>query len=365
MVVDLALDPVIAAMVIKPSLGVVAAHSFSWPEEEDHLCLGILGILVPIAEPCPSCDSQAVTEISELASGIAKWHIKSHQDVAIGGCHMAARQARDPRTDTGALRGEHLRQLRIDAGFEKQAHLGTELNLDRTAIAKFETGERVPNEANLNEWLDACGVQGRERDLVKSLSVLAHNKEHPEEARAIPYYETEAQAHTLRFWAPLLIPGLLQTADYAREVYIPYRHSPEAIERYVAKRIERQKILTEEGPSVTAVLWEPVLNNLIGTPEVMRKQLAHLIDFFDHPRVNIHVLAASLGANIGLGGAINLATTDTEEVLLTDRFSEDSVTAESAQVRAAAVTFDGVRADALNRAATQKVLTDAMERWSS
>lgn len=278
---------------------------------------------------------------------------------------MAAQKARSPRTDPAALLGEHLRQVRIDANFGNQAQLGTELSLERTAITKIETGDRLPSDINLNNWLDICGVTGRERALVKALCRLAHNKENPVEARTIPYYETEAEAHTLRYWAPLLIPGPVQTADYARAVFSAWRHSPERVEEFVKNRMDRQSVLSEDGPSVTIVLWEPVLRNLIGSPEVMRGQIGRLIELFGHRRVNIHVLPSSVGENMGLGGGISLATTDTDEALIIGGFSEDFVTSEPARVRAAAATFDGVRADALNRAASLEVLTEALERWSS
>lgn len=278
---------------------------------------------------------------------------------------MASRQSRDPRVHAGALLGEHLRQVRLDAGYSNQSQLGTELRLERTAIAKIETGERLPNDVNLNSWLDTCKVTGRERALVKALCRLAYNKENPAEARTIPYYETEAEAHTLRYWAPLLIPGLVQTAEYARAVFSAWRHSPERVEEFVKNRMDRQSVLSEDGPSVTIVLWEPVLHNLIGSPEVMRGQIGRLIELFGHRRVNIHVLPSSVGENMGLGGAINLATTDAEEVVILEGFSEDFVTSDPARVRAAAANFDGVRADALNRAASLEVLTEAMERWSS
>lgn len=278
---------------------------------------------------------------------------------------MASQQARDPRVHAGALLGEHLRLVRVDAGYGNQAQLGTELSLERTSIAKIETGERLPNDVNLNAWLDTCEVTGRERALVKGLYRLAHSKENPAEARTIPYYETEAEAHTLRYWAPLLVPGLVQTAEYARAVFSAWRHSPERVEEFVKNRMDRQSVLSEDGPSVTIVLWEPVLHHLIGSPEVMRGQIGRLIELFGHRMVNIHVLPSTVGENMGLGGGISLATTDTDEALIIGGFSEDFVTSEPARVRAAAATFDGVRADALNRAASLEVLTEALERWSS
>jgi hypothetical protein len=114
------------------------------------------------------------------------------------------------------------------------------------------------------------------------------------------------------------------------------------------------------------VLWEPVLHHQIGSSAVMRDQLARLVDMSRRPSVTIHVLPSSLGANPGLGGAINLAATDdAPELLLSDGLVEDQLSQDPAVVRKARATFTSVRADALNRPDSRNTLTEAMERWSN
>jgi len=278
---------------------------------------------------------------------------------------MSPKQSQVPERSNAAALGQQLRFSRIAAQFATQAALADKLCVHPTIVTKAETGGQLPTEQVYKTWMAECAVAGQLRSAIDALWILARNKEHPGQARAVPYYETEASAHTLRYWAPLLVPGLVQTADYARAIYEAWRHSPEGIEERVASRMARQSVLTADGPDVTIIVWEPVLNNLIGSPQVMRGQIARLVELFKHRKVNIHVLPSSAGANMGLGGAINLATTDADEVLMIDGFSEDFVTSEPTRVRAAAVTFNGVRADALNRAASLAVLTEAMERWST
>jgi Domain of unknown function (DUF5753) len=119
-------------------------------------------------------------------------------------------------------------------------------------------------------------------------------------------------------------------------------------------------------PDVTLVLWEPVLHHQIGAFDVMREQLNRLVEESQRHSVSIHILPSSLGANPGLGGAINLAATDdAPELLLSDGLVEDQLTQESAKVHQAPATFGRVRGDALNRADSRTALREAMERWSN
>jgi hypothetical protein len=132
------------------------------------------------------------------------------------------------------------------------------------------------------------------------------------------------------------------------------------------RRLRRQDMLTRDNPpDITIVLWEPVLYHQIGTPEVMRKQCARLLEVSQLTMVSLHVLPSDLGANRGLGGAIQLAATDdAPELLLSDGLVEDSLTQEPAIVHKARTTFSSVRADSLNRADTRRRISEAQESWS-
>jgi hypothetical protein len=134
---------------------------------------------------------------------------------------------------------------------------------------------------------------------------------------------------------------------------------------YVERRRGRQAILDHcEPPDVTILLWEPVLHHQIGTAATMRDQLAHLLAL--PGPVVIQVVPGSLGANAGLGGAINLADSDdAPELLCSDALVEDQVTNNPVLVRKASVTFNRVRAEPLTARESRARLTEAMERWQS
>jgi transcriptional regulator with XRE-family HTH domain len=275
-------------------------------------------------------------------------------------------QSRSPETDVGALLGEHLKLARTAAGYRSQDALASALGTDRSVVTKSETGERPPNVSVLTAWLDTCGVAGQLRALLEGLSKLARAREGPVKPWVAPWFETEARAHTLRYWAPVIVPGLVQIPAYARELFAAMGHDEGKVSELVEVRMGRQAILDQpDPPDVTIALWEPVLHHLIGSPEVMRDQLARLVELSRRPQILIHVLPGKLGANAGLGGAINLASTnDAAELLLSDGLVEDQLTNDQTLVRKASTTFNGVRADSLPRSDSRNVLMEAMDRWN-
>ena len=123
----------------------------------------------------------------------------------------------------------------------------------------------------------------------------------------------EAEAATIRTYEPELIPGLLQTADYARAVIrsgFP-AETMEEIDRRVEIRLERQEALTRTNPpppKISVVLNEGVLARRVGGPEVMRAQLEHLIRERDRANVVIQVLPFSTGEHPAMVGPFTMLT---------------------------------------------------------
>jgi transcriptional regulator with XRE-family HTH domain len=274
--------------------------------------------------------------------------------------------SRNPATNLAAFLGEQLGLARVAAGYPSHEALGKKLRTDRTTITKIETGERPPNAVLLTAWLDACGVTGQFRAVFEGMGVLARAREDPGRARVAPWFETEAKAHSLRYWAPLIVPGLVQTAAYARELFVAMGLDEVTVAEFLDVRMGRQAIISRPAaPDITVVMWEHVLHHQIGTREVMRDQLARLVELSSQPNMMIHILQARLGANAGLGGAINLAATDdTPELLLSDALVEDQLSQDPTMVRKARATFNSVRDGALNRADSRKVVMEASQVWS-
>ncbi len=122
--------------------------------------------------------------------------------------------------------------------------------------------------------------------------------------------DTEAQAHALRAYEPLLVPGLLQTEGYARAVLRGAQNdaSDERIEQQVAARLQRQDILSRDNPPyLWVVIDEGVLRRTIGNPKTMQGQLWHLARMSDQPKVSVQVIPVEAGERTGLLGAFTIA----------------------------------------------------------
>jgi transcriptional regulator with XRE-family HTH domain len=273
---------------------------------------------------------------------------------------------RDPETNPAAFLGGELRRARVAAGFSSQDALAARLGFDRTVIAKAETGERPPTDDVLAGWCQACRLDD---DLFGRLVRLARRADGPVPTWFEDWLEAEGEAQSLRIWSPTLVPGLLQTADYARELFLAAQSdtSEDVIGALVAARLERQAILDRtEPPDLVVVLDEAVLHRLIGSPQLMHDALVHMAELSRRPCVVVQVVPASNGANAGLSGAFGIASADGMPETLQMDGVEDRTTEKRSLVRKAAVAFDRVRGDALPRDASRDlILKVADEKWKS
>jgi len=270
---------------------------------------------------------------------------------------------RDPESSPAAFLGGELRRARLAAGFGSQETLATRLGFDRSVITKAETGDRPPTADVLTAWCEACDLDG---DMFARLAELARHADGVVPTWFEGWLEAEREAHTLRIWSPILIPGLLQTAEYARAIFLAAGADEDPADEMVAARMERQQILERPNPPhLIVVLDESALHRLTGSPVVMADQLAHLATVADRKNVSVHILAAG-GANAGLGGAFDIASADgAPDTLRTESSVEDQVTQDRSLVRRASVIFDLVRRDALPRAPSRGLILEASEKWKT
>jgi transcriptional regulator with XRE-family HTH domain len=270
---------------------------------------------------------------------------------------------RDPETNPAAFLGGEPRRARVAAGFSSQDALAARLGFDRTVVAKAETGQRPPTVDVLAAWCQACHLDD---ELFGRLAALARRADGPVPSWFEGWLEAEGRAHTLRVWSPVLLPGLLQTAEYARALFLAVGLDEEAAGEQVAVRLGRQEILDRpDPPQVVVVLYEAVLHHLVGSPQVMHDALVHVAELSQRPNVSIQVIPVDTGANAGLCGSFSLASDDgAPEVLLMETV-EDVTTETRSLVRRAANIFVRVQADALPRAASRALILEAAEQWKT
>ena len=203
--------------------------------------------------------------------------------------------------------GQELRRLRLDAALS-QEEAATRLHWNRLKVNRIEGIRTVPSVA---ETVALCELYGAGTHDASTLIQLTRDAKTRGWWTAYgdvfegTYIADEDMAACIHTFQSSLIPGLLQTEDYARAVITAGRtgDSPDEIQRWVQGRMARRVLLTRATPpppALTAVFDESVLWRPVGTPQVMATQLRHLL--LPHPNVTIRVLPYTAGATAGLDG---------------------------------------------------------------
>jgi|SRR5450755_640638 transcriptional regulator with XRE-family HTH domain len=201
---------------------------------------------------------------------------------------------RDPDRSALALFADELRAARERAGLSRD-DLGERMNYSGSLVGMVETLKRVPQAdfaARCDDVLDYPGTFAR---LQKRLRAL------PFPASFRPFAAYEEIATALRSFEHTLVPGLLQTPEYARAVLaVRPNTSPDELDDMVAARLARQAILDQDSPpALWAVIDEAVLHREIGGAKVMADQLLHLVDMSDRPNVTLQVIPYSSVRTLG------------------------------------------------------------------
>ena len=164
---------------------------------------------------------------------------------------------------------------------------------------------------NVRTLLELYGVTGPERDGLIQLTRDARQPGWWHSFRDVlpnpyeVYIGLEPGAASIRNFEPSVVPGLLQTADYARETFRngPIELDLDGVERLVEVRLARQKILTrDDRPRLWAVVDEAVIRRVVGGTEVMRGQLHYLADSAQQGKTTIQVVPYRAGAHAGTTG---------------------------------------------------------------
>ena len=269
---------------------------------------------------------------------------------------------RDPETNAAAFLGAELRRARMAAGIKSQDKLAQMLGYDRSVIAKAETGERPPSEDVMEALVKALGLG----QVVTRLASLARR------STGIPawfldWVAIERDAVTLHTWQSALIPGLLQTPEYARVVLASWRLDTDGdIEAKLSARTGRQAIVDrDDPPDLCALLDESVLHRCIGSAAIMAGQLEHLARAARRPNVTIQLVPEQAGAYAGLSGAFWVATAATgQQAAHLETGVQGMTVIEPALVRKAARLFEMLRSDALPWTRSLELIAEAISRWT-
>ncbi|OLT10890.1 hypothetical protein BJF79_25315 [Actinomadura sp. CNU-125] len=173
--------------------------------------------------------------------------------------------------------------------------------------------------------------------------------------------EVEAEAELLVTWQPNIVPGLLQTEDYARTLL--------GAEETLRARMARQEIIMRDTPppvSMIALLSDHVLNNIVGSRKIMQAQLEHLLTMGSLPNVTIQVVLNEEGVPAGQGGSFVLATMkDRSEIAYLETAVRGITTDEPRDIVGLARTLDALRGSALPTSMSRNVIRKTLEEtWT-
>ncbi|MFF5534254.1 Scr1 family TA system antitoxin-like transcriptional regulator [Streptomyces cinerochromogenes] len=252
----------------------------------------------------------------------------------------------DPSSSPRALLGAELRHAREKAGLS-QEELGQRLFVSGSFIGQLEAGTRRM-QPEMARVLDE--VLGTDGFFLRNCRAAAKSKYEEHFAEAA---EAEAHAMAIRQYAPLLIPGLLQTPAYARAVNRAYDPTApeETVEEWTEGRMERTRLLDHPTkPVLWAVLDEAALRRETGGRAVMAEALHHIAGLARRSRVIVQVLPFSAGAHATMQGALKLMEFEDapplvfHEGVATGRLEDDPATVTQQRFR-----FDLLVASALAR----------------
>jgi transcriptional regulator with XRE-family HTH domain len=215
------------------------------------------------------------------------------------------------RRELGAM----LRALRNDRGLTVD-QVAAELLCSPSKVSRLETGQRG---ATLRDIRDLCNLyevtEAADRDRLMTLAREGKQQGwwQSYELDFATYVGLETAAVSLSYYMSSIVPGILQTPEYARAMHLAgfQDYTDERINDHVEVRVRRQGRLTDEPPlRLAVVLDEAVLHRLVGGAAVMAAQLNRLVEASKLPHIEIQVITFEAGAHPAMESNFNILQFD-------------------------------------------------------
>lgn len=262
--------------------------------------------------------------------------------------------------------GARLRELRLDAGLS-----GTELanraGWHQTKVSKIEYGKTKPTVDDVREWCAHTGSVDQVPDLIATLRnieaawlewrrVLGTGTKRRQQASI----KLEAETEVMRVYHPFLIPGLLQTAEYAEGVLrsvVEFQQVPDDVDEGVSKRMERQQILYRRNHKFHFVIAEQALRTTVGTDRTMIGQLDRLLAIAGMPRVTLGIIPADAPYRVSM---TNFVIFDNSRVMVETVTAELTIT-QPREIAQYGRAFDILAGQSLTGDDTRTLIRKAIE----
>ncbi|RST16591.1 XRE family transcriptional regulator [Streptomyces sp. WAC05374] len=270
--------------------------------------------------------------------------------------------------------GQELRRLRELKGMTAE-EVAERLLVSQSKISRLENGRRSISQRDVR---DLCGVyEVEDHRIVDSLMQMAKDSRQQGWWHAfgdIPYsvyIGLETDAASLRVYEPQVVPGLLQTRQYAEALItgaLP-ESSAADIEKRVNVRARRQERVREaETPlRLWAVIDEAALRRVVGDKQLMIEQLEHLLDQSHLPHVTVQVLPFEMGAHPGITGhyaILEFPDASDSSVVYIEGVTSDLYLEKANDVQRYSVMYEHLRAQALNVEQTRHFIGEVIKDYT-
>ncbi|MGV9663472.1 helix-turn-helix domain-containing protein [Nocardia niigatensis] len=265
--------------------------------------------------------------------------------------------------------GARLREIRFHAGISG-AELARRSHWDPSKVSKIEYGKVKPSREDLEAYCRECGAGDQLSDLVATRQnidtaylewrkVLSTGTRRRQQASI----KWESEARILRWYEPVLVPGLLQTADYAAGILrkvIEFQQIPNDLDQGVSKRMERQQVLYQRDHLFHFVIAEQALYTTVGDDQVMAGQMDRLLAVQGMPRVTLGIVPRTAPFETATTGFVMF---DSKKVLVEEITAELSIT-QPREIRVYHRTFDVLVNQSVTGEAARRLIRQALETRS-
>ncbi|MEO5877176.1 MAG: DUF5753 domain-containing protein [Streptosporangiaceae bacterium] len=269
---------------------------------------------------------------------------------------MAVRQLPDPRTSMAALIAHLLRFHRSSHG-EIGARVGVVIGVEKAEVSKIEHGDHPLREEHAKR-LDLHWNTGGLFELLVYFSRLGHNPDWLGEN-----FRQEQRALVIKMWHGGLVPGLLQTPDYARAGLVS--GGVVDVDKDLEIRMGRQKILDRSDPPMLwAMVDQSALDRPAGGEAIMFAQLAHLLEMMERPNIGLRVIPRSEGVHTGLDGNFKIMSLPECDVGFMEACIGGRLLADPAEVRSLIIRWERISQHALPLGASRDLIKHIMKEMS-
>ncbi|MCX4812982.1 MULTISPECIES: helix-turn-helix transcriptional regulator [unclassified Streptomyces] len=270
--------------------------------------------------------------------------------------------------------GQELRRLRELKGMTAE-EVAERLLVSQSKISRLENGRRSISQRDVR---DLCGVyEVEDVRIVDSLMQMAKDSRQQgwwHSFGDIPYsvyIGLETDAASLRVYDPQVVPGLLQTRQYAEALItgaLP-ESAPADVEKRVQVRLRRQeRIAAAENPlRLWAVLDEAALRREVGNKQVMIGQLDALIEMSQLPHVTVQVIPFAMGAHPGVSGQyaiLEFPDAADSSVVYIEGVTSDLYLEKAQDVQKYSVMYEHLRAQALNADQSREFISNVAKDYA-